>query len=360
MTMRLRWGVCGTGAVAAKFVLGLAASDTAEVTLVASRSRERAGVFAQALGIAQAVEGYEAALRSGSIDVIYLATPPSEHLNQAVAALEAGVPVLVEKPFATSAAEARAIADTARRCGVFCMEGMWTRFLPAAQRLRELVADGMLGEVRQVSGSLGFGYAGDSDSGNFDPVRGGGALRHLGVYPVSLAQWLFGSASDVSALGRMGRSGVDEEVSLSVRYSSGVLGSFQASLRSTGVNDFHVTGTHGSLALRGPIYRPYGISFKRSTPRGASGAPTGLGKKEQLRERTIVQRLAQFSGFVMPAPFQPRLYTGNGYHYEAEEIARVLSEGLTESPIMPLADSIAVAETLDLARQMMTIDGGAR
>ena len=358
MAMRLRWGVCGTGAVAAKFVLGLAASDLGEVTLVASRTKERATEFARALRIDHAVEGYEPALRSGAIDAVYLATPPSEHLEQAVAALEAGVPVVVEKPFACTAAEARVIADTARRCGVFCMEGMWTRFLPAARRFRELVVGGALGEIRRVSGGLGFGYAADIGIGNFDAARGGGALRHLGVYPVSLGQWLFGSASEVLALGRIGRTGVDEDVSLSLRYPSGVLGSFHASLRSTGENDFRVVGTHGRLALRGPIYRPFGVSYTRSTPRGAPAI--GIGRKAQLRERSAVQRLAQFAAWVTPEPFQPRPYAGNGYHYEAEEVARALSEGLTESPIMPLADSIAVAETLDLARQMITLDGGIR
>lgn len=346
--MSFRWGIFGTGAVAAKFVAGLSAARDARVAWVASRSQASADAFAGALGIGRAVEGYTEAVRAGGVDAIYIATPPALHLPHALAAIEAGIPVLVEKPFALDAAEARRIADAARTAGVFCMEGMWTRFLPAARRLRDLAASDAIGEIRQASGSFGFANRVDPANGNFDPARGGGSLAHLGVYPVSLGQWLFGNPVELRALGRIGETGVDEEAAVVLRYGNGVIASFHSSLRAAAANDFRLIGTHGSLALDGPLFRPHGVAHVRTVPRDAPRP--GLSAKALLRERGSVQRLAQFAARWRPARARAWPYAGNGYHYEAEEVARCVAAGTMESPDMPLADSIAVAETLDQIR----------
>jgi len=353
--MSFRWGVFGTGAVAAKFVADVSATPGTTVAMVASRTQAGADAFARAFGIGSAIEGYEVAARPGGVDAVYIATPPSEHLAHARFALAAGLPVLVEKPFARTAVEARELATAAREAGVFCMEGMWTLFLPAAQRLRELVGSGEIGEVRQLNGSLGFANQVDPAAGNFDPGRGGGALAHLAIYPVSLGQWLFGSPTQVRALGRVGETGVEEEVTCSLRYSAGVLASFHASLRSTARNSFEVLGTHGSVEFSGPIYRPSGVVLARSEPRSTPRA--GFGRSAQLREHGAVQRLAQVADTWAPHRAQPRFYSGNGYRHEAVEVARCITEGLKESPVMPLDESIGVAETLDRIRAELATDG---
>lgn len=347
--MTFRWGIFGTGAVAAKFVAGLR-SSTSTVGFVASRSTESAHRFASAFGIERALEGYESAARVADVDAIYIATPPSEHLRHALACLEHGTPILVEKPFASSADEARQIAEAARSAGVFCMEGMWTRFLPAALRLREVVHGGAIGEVRLMSGSLGFANQVDPASGGFDRERGGGALAHLAVYPISLGQWLFGAPAEVRALGRIGSTGVDEDVSITLRYDSGVLASVHASLRVQAAQDFRVSGTHGSIAFGGPIYRPHSVFLNRSTPRRTPRAD--LTRAAQVREGGVVQRLAQLAG-ILPQTPRPTFFRGNGYQYEAAEVVRRVSNGELESPTMPLSDSVAVAATLDAARESL-------
>src|SRR6201999_3813029 len=111
---------------------------------------------------------------------------PTAHRVQALACLEAGKPVLIEKPFAASQADATAIADTARACGVFCMEGIWTGFLPAAIRLRALIHEGAIGTPRSLSGSFGASNIADEGDNQFRPELGGGALPHRGVSAVSV------------------------------------------------------------------------------------------------------------------------------------------------------------------------------
>ena len=344
-----RWAVFGTGAIAAKFVAGLRAANDTRAVLVASRSQESAEAFAGAFGIERAVAGYDKAARAGGFDAAYIATPPVLHHTHALACLAAGVPVLIEKPFASNAAQATEIATAARAAGVFAMEGMWTRFLPAAAALRDQLTAGAVGEVRQVSGSLGFSKAVDAADGDFDAARGGGAVAHLGVYPLSLGQWLFGTPVDVAATGRIGDTGVDEEAAMLLTYANGVVARFAASLRSP-LSEFSVSGTTGSLAFAGPIFRPHGVARLSASPRRRG--PADFGRRAMLREIGVVQRVVQLADRfgVRGAKVTAYPFTGNGYHYEADEVARCVRAGLTESATMPLADSLAVAATVDAVR----------
>lgn len=353
--MTFRWGIFGTGTISAKFVAGLAAAHDAKAVMVASRSAESARTFAGAFGIPEARTGYAEAAAAGGVDAVYVATPPSLHAEHARACLAAGIPVLVEKPFATSAEEARAIADAARAAGVFAMEAMWTRFLPAARALKERVERGAAGEVRLLSGSFGGSAVPDLANANFDPARGGGALAQLGVYPVSLAHWLMGEPVAVEAMGTIGATGVDEDVAMTLRFAGGAIGSFFASLRAPAPNDFRVMGTEAMIAARGPIFRPYGLLTHAETPR-RRGAPD-YGFKAKLREHGAVQRLVQLAGIGSRrgGKLESFAYTGNGYHYEADEVAARVRAGAHESGVMPLSDSIAVAATLDRIKSLLPL-----
>ena len=220
---------------------------------------------------------------------------------------------------------------------------------PAAQALRDRLAANAIGEVRQVSGSLGFSKAVDAADGDFDPARGGGAVAHLGVYPLSLGQWLFGTPTQVMATGRIGGTNVDEEAAMLLTYANGVVARFAASLRSP-MSDFAVFGTGGSLAFAGPVFRPHGLAALHTVPRRRG--PADFGRKAQLRESGTVQRLVQLADRfgARGAKVAAHPFAGNGYHYEADEVARCVRAGLTESPVMPLSDSIAVAATVDAVR----------
>jgi predicted dehydrogenase len=345
-----RWGIFGTGTISMKFVAGLSSARDAKATMVASRSRATAQRFADSMGIERSIEGYAEAAAAGGVDAVYVATPPSEHATHALACIEAGIPVLVEKPFAASADDARRIADAARASGVFAMEGMWTRFLPAAQALRDATLDGTVGEVRMVSGSFGSSATPDQGSGKFDPARGGGAVAHLGAYPLSLGQWLFGAPDLLQAIGTVGDTGVDETAAFQLRYPSGVIGSFFASIRSWAADDFRVMGTEGMISVRGSIVRPHGLDIARQSP--LRDHPPGFGRVDKLRQHPWVHQVAQRvdRSSRHRGSHHAHHYAGTGYHYEADEVRACVERGSTESAVMPLDDSIEVAVMADSIR----------
>jgi predicted dehydrogenase len=348
---RFRWGIVGTGAVAAKFVAGLAAARDAEAAFVASRSLAKAQKFAAGMGMNRAIAGYAEAVAEGGVDAIYVATPPSEHAAHALLCIEAGIPVLVEKPFASSPAEALRVADAARTNSVFAMEAMWTRFLPAAQAMREKLAARGVGEARLVAGNFGTSQAPDRANGIFNPALGGGALAHLGAYPLSLAQWLFGSPTLVQAMGTVGSTGVEEDAAFQLRYAGGVIGSFFVSVRAWAPDDFQVLGTEGMIGVRGSIVRPYGLDVSHEAPRRPEEPQFGW--HARLRQHPLVHRIAQRTGRSSRS-LGRRLdyrYAGNGYHYEADEVRACIERGAGESAVMPLSDSIAVASTADMIRK---------
>lgn len=357
-----RWGILGTGAISAKFVAGLAAAREAEVAFVASRSLERAQAFAAGWGIKRAIVGYAEAAAEGGVDAIYVATPPSEHTSHALLCISAGIPVLVEKPFASSAEEASMIAEAARSKSVFAMEAMWTRFLPAAQAMRDLVAARSVGEIRLVAGNFGMSHAPDEANGIFNPSLGGGALSHLGVYPLSLAQWIFGSPLVMQAVGSVGSTGVDEDAAFQLQYAGGVIGSFFVSVRAWAPDDFQVLGAEGMIGLRGSIVRPNGLTLSQEAPRPHEKSVFGW--RARLRQHALVHRIAQLTGRSSRGRGKQLNYhyEGNGYHYEADEVRACVRRGAVESVVMPLNDSVAVATTVDSIRLAVraNADAGGR
>ena len=347
---RFRWGIFGTGAISAKFVAGLTSSRGSEVSFVSSRSLLRAKQFAAQTGISRAIEGYANAVAEGGVDAIYIATPPSEHAVHALLCIGAGIPVLVEKPLASSAVEALQIASSARSASVFAMEAMWTRFLPAARAMKERLAGQCIGHSRLVAGNFGISHVPAPSNGIFSRELGGGALAHLAPYPLSLAQWLFGSPTAVQATGTIGPTGVDEEVAFQMRFPQGVIGSFFVSLRAWAPDDFQVMGTHGMVNMQGSIVRPYGFTVSKELPL-SHGLPQFCWR-DRIRQHALVHQVAQRLGRSSRnrgTQFAHR-YSGNGYHYEADEVRACVGRGAAESAIMPLTDSIAVADTIDVIR----------
>ena len=348
---RFRWGIFGTGAISAKFVAGLVAARGAEVSFIASRTLDKAQNFGASMGIGRAIAGYAEAARAGGIDAVYVASPPSEHAAHALLCIEAGIPVLIEKPLAANAIDATRIASAARANGVFAMEAMWTRFLPATRALHEKLADRQIGEVRLVSGNFGTSQVPDRTNSMFNQELGGGAIAYLGAYPLSIAQWLFGMPVLEQAIGTIGPTGVDEDVAMQLRYPSGVIGSFFVSIRAWAPDDFRIMGTEGMIGVRGSIVRPCGLDVALEKPRLREEAQFGW--KARLRQHPLIHQIAQRTGrssrshskrFNFP-------YDGNGYHYEADEVRACVERGAIESHIMPLDESIALSSTADEIRK---------
>jgi predicted dehydrogenase len=150
-----------------------------------------------------------------------VATPHPWHAEAALLAVNAGKHLLVEKPFTMDAAQAREVVAAARAAGVFCLEAMWTRFLPHVRRIRELLAQGVLGDLVSVVADHGQWFAPDPAHRLFDPALGGGALLDLGIYPVSWASMVLGPPSSVHAVSEPAFTGVDAQTSVVLRHPGG-------------------------------------------------------------------------------------------------------------------------------------------
>jgi predicted dehydrogenase len=309
----VRWGVVGPGRIAARVVRDFAHVPAAEVVAVASRSAERAQVFAAAHGIGRAHGSYRAIVEDDDVDVLYIATPHPQHRAVALAALKAGKALLVEKSFTVTPAATREIAAAAADAGVFVMEGMWTRFQPAIVRLRELLADGAIGEVRSVQGELGVHASTDPLDRFYNPELGGGALFDLTVYPVSFAQMVLGTPDTVVAHGALAGNGVDVDETVLLGWADGRTASLFTSLRCPSPGQLRVFGTGGWIDVLPRFHHP----------------------------DTIVLHRAGREPEEITAPA-----TGGGFTHELQEVTDGVLAGRTESAVMPLADTIAVQDAL--------------
>lgn len=316
----VRWGVVGPGRIAGG-VMGDLGHTGGVLHAVASRSPDRARAFAERHAAPVSYGSYADLLADGDVDVVYVATPHRQHHGVALAAIEAGKHLLVEKAFTCTVAGAQQVVDAARARGVFVMEAMWTRFQPAVVRLRELLAAGAIGEVRAVHADLGLRLPFDPTDRLWDPAQGGGALLDLGVYPVSWLQLLLGGTpSSVSVTGALGPNGVDAESTLLWACDDGRHGVATCSLLSPLPGRAVVFGTEGWIEVPPRFHHPSRLLVHRASGRSADSS-------EEL---------------TAPA-------TGAGYAHELDEVHRCLGLGLVESPTMPLADTLAVMGVLEQA-----------
>jgi predicted dehydrogenase len=318
----IRWGVVGPGRIAESLVPDLAHVPGARWTAVASRSAGRAADFAHRHGIERAHGSYADIVADPDVDVLYVATPHPQHHAIALAALRTGKALLVEKTFTATTAGAAEVVALARETGVFTMEAMWTRFQPAVVALRELVADGAVGEVRMVAADLGVAREYDPADRLFARELGGGALLDLGVYVVSFAQMLLGTPDTVAAAGSRFPTGVDAEAGLLLGYADGRSATLAVSLRHPLPGAARVYGTGGWIDVLPRFHHPQTIVLHR-----AGAEPETITRPQ----------------------------TGGGYSHELAEVTDCLRAGRPESTVMPLADTLAVQDVLGRAAEQLGV-----
>jgi len=340
----VRWGILGTGGIARSFAADLRTIPDATLAAVGSRDADAARRFAQRFDGEHAHASYEALVSDPSVDIVYVATPHHRHREDALLALDAGKAVLCEKPFAINAAQAREVAERARTRHLFCMEAMWTRFLPLVQEVRRRVRAGEIGALRSVSASFCVANERRPQSRLFAPELGGGALLDLGVYGVSLAHWFFGAPATVHATGSIGITGVDEHTVVLMGWPGGRSATATCSIVARQPNTATLVGETGTITLADPFCCPPSASLARFHPAGEARSPL-----RALRRR-IARRLGRPDGQRIEAARE-----GRGYRYEAIEAMRCLREGRTESDVISLDDTIAVMETLDRARAELSL-----
>ncbi|MGD8901966.1 MAG: Gfo/Idh/MocA family oxidoreductase [Anaerolineae bacterium] len=317
MVNPIRWGILGTGWIANEFAQGLMCLPDAELVAVGSRTPESAQRFAERYGVPHRHSGYEALARDAHVDVIYVATPNPLHREHTMLCLEAGKPVLCEKPFALNAREAEDMIRFAREKKLFLMEAMWSRFFPLMGELRTLLAQGAIGDVQILAADLCFHFDFDPSDRRYDPNLGGGALLDLGVYLVSLASMIMGPPSRIGGLGHLGETGVDEQAGIVLGYEQGQVSTLFTSVRIDSPVEAVIIGTGGRIRLH-----PMWIHPNKLTLSVAGQEPTTI----------------------------ERPFDGNGYQFEAAEVMRCLRAGKLENDVMTLNETLSIIQTMDAIR----------
>lgn len=321
MAPQLRWGILSTGQVADRFASAIGETPGAEVVAVASRSLSRARAFAEAHGIPRWYGSYGELATDTAVDVVYVASPAGNHAQHAILCMNRGKHVLCEKPMGLNHREVRETVLVARRTKRFLSEAMWMRFMPPLCELRGEIEAGRLGEIRLVEADFGLGADFDASSRRFNLELGGGALLDVGVYALHLATLFCGRPREVRALGTLGPTGVDHSVSILLSFPGGAVAQLYASLELKTRREARIYGSEAFATISDPFFEPRGYEIHRD-------------------------------GRVHPHVGDPDTAA---FRYQAEEVARVIAAGQTESPLMPLDDSVAVMRIADEVRRQIGV-----
>ncbi|MCL4249924.1 MAG: Gfo/Idh/MocA family oxidoreductase [Anaerolineae bacterium] len=328
---KTRWGILSTGYIAGMLAEGLSVVDDAELVAVGSRSQANADAFADRWGAQHRHASYEALAADPDVDVIYVATPHPYHYENTLMCLNAGKHVLVEKPFALNARQAGEMIALARQKGLFLMEAMWTRFIPAMAQVRQWLADGEIGDVQLVRANLSFHHDFNPESRLFKRELGGGAMLDVGIYPISFAFMVLGSPTSVFSTATLGPTGTDDRSAYMFGYEGGKTALLSSAVRLNVPVEADIIGTDGMIKIHQSWINPRKITLGKLAPEG------------------VVNRLI----------FEGRLYDtqtlhipteGNGYNYEVMEVGRCIQAGKQESDIMPLDQSLDIMRTMDTIR----------
>lgn len=314
----IRWGILGTGAIAAAFATALRQVTDATLFAVGSRSQTSADDFAQTYDLVRAFASYAELAADPDVDVVYIASPHTAHFEHTMLCLGAGKHVLCEKPFALNSTQTEQMVALAKHNGLFLMEAMWMRFIPLIIELRRRVDAGEIGQVRMIQADFGFRAPRNPHSRLFNPELAGGALLDVGIYPLAFSALLLGAPTKITSLANIGTTGVDEQSAYVLKHEGGELSVLASALRTQTSMSAWVYGTDGRIHLPKQFWR--------------------------AKEMVLYRNEMQPESIHLP-------YTGNGYQFEAQEVVDCLRAGKTESGIMPLRDSESLMGTMDTIRR---------
>ncbi len=314
---KFKWGIIGPGRIAHQFADGLQVIDGAALYAVASTRLDKAQAFAAQHGGEKTYTSYEALVNDPQVDAIYIATPHRFHLDNARLCLQAGKPVLCEKPLTVNAAEMQQLIDMARANNVFLMEALWTRYLPIYGQIRAWLDAQSIGDLRLLVSTFGINVPKAADDRWLSPDLAGGTLLDMGVYPIAVSQWIMQQnpvAFNVQS--QLASTGVDVLTAGLLQYDNGVISQFHTSFIHDGVNDFYIYGTTGHIRIHANYWGATQASLV------ANGQTTTVAR-----------------------PFR-----GGGFEYQTEEAMRCIRAGLIESPGMPHAHTLANMQLMDQMR----------
>ncbi|NLP35201.1 MAG: Gfo/Idh/MocA family oxidoreductase [Clostridiales bacterium] len=315
----IKWGIIGAGRIASTFASALNSLENVELTAIASRNQDRAEEFARKFKIKKAYGSYEELAKDPEVDVVYIATPHSEHKDNSALCIQHRKAVLCEKPFTINRHEAEYLISLAKEHKVFLMEAMWTKFLPVNAIVKSWIAEKKIGEVRHIRASFGYYSEFDRSSRIYNPDTAGGALLDVGIYPISYVMYLLDELPEhVISSAVIGRSNVDEQNVISLRFKNGVLADLSSAISVDIGSDAVIIGDKGKIVV------PEFWKADKADRYDAQG--------------NLVET------YSLPHP-------KNGYEYEAKEVNHCLREGKTESSIHPLQSTLEIMTIMDQIRQ---------
>ncbi len=309
--MSIKWGVIGTGGIAREFISDVMTHTEMTVAAIGSRNPEKANSFFPGI---KGYGSYEQLVNS-DVDAVYIATPHQVHCENTLLALDAGKPVLCEKPFAVNAKEAKMMADSAKTKNLLLMEAMWTRYLPHIQKVRELLPE--LGEVKNIQADHGQSLM--HIKRLTDPNYAGGALLDLGIYPISFAFMVLGKPEKITAKGVI-ENGVDLQSSAIFEYSGGRQAVINTVMNAKSPTTASINGTRARLELSTSFYRPTDM------------------------------RLIYDDGRIVEFKNE---YRGHGLREQAIYFEKMLISGKKESPLLPMSETVEIMECLDEIRNQI-------
>ena len=320
----MRWGIVSTGGIAEQFTRDVLRLPDHEVVAVASRSLDKANLFADKFAIKNRYGSYGEMFKDAEVDGVYVATHHPLHARDTIDALNAGKPVLCEKPFAMSLEETQAMVDAAKKNNLLLMEAMWARYLPHMIRIREIIKSGVLGEIISVRADHGQWFNLDPEFRLFKAELGGGALFDLGIYPISFASMVLGTPERVTARSTKAFTGVDGQTSIILEYKSGAQAILNATNLAATPNRALIVGRDARIEIDRTFYTP--TTFRV------------INHKDEI-----------IDGW-------DKRYSGHGLREEAIEFARCLKAGEKESPMLPLAETIAIMGTIDEVKKQIGLE----
>lgn len=328
----MTWAVIGTGTISQSIVPDLQSVPGCEVSIVHSRDAGNAARFAAKFGVLRATDDYDAILQDPSVDAVYIATPFATHHDLASRALRAGKHTLVEKPIAMNRAEVADLFAIAAAADVFVMEAMWMKFNPAYRRLHAEIAGGRIGETRSVRASFGMPAPGSPDGSRWDLARSGGALLDQGIYPVTLAQSLFGAPLAVRAEGTTRDDGLDLDEHITLDFGEGRYAQLSSSMTHFTELSASVAGSLGWMTLNAPFWATVRMDIHAGDLRRIFRDP----------EHVQLDR------------------EGFGYVPMLRSVADAVRDRVREHPVHTHADTLSVFSTMDdVLRQLRTVTAGS-
>ena len=318
MKKKYKWGILAPGKMSAKFTKGLKLLDNVELYAVGSRDKSRAEQFAKEYGYKKFYGSYEELVNDSEVDVIYIASPHSHHLEHTMLCLKHKKAVICEKAFAMNSREVTTMIDEAEKQKVFLMEALWPPFQPIYRKTKEILLDGEPGKILHMDARFSFQAPFDSSDRKFNLDLGGGSLLDIGIYPVIDTIYFMGIPSDIVAKASFSETGSEDSISIIFSYSDGRMATLYSSFRTAGGIGCDLLCENGNLF------------FSRARDMSQQLSVAMNGKK--VKEYSL-------------------LPNGMGYQYEAVEVMKCLDEGKMESSIVPHSFSIDLINVLDRIRK---------